>query len=328
MTRNTLLALGGGALSALLYVSTLAGSLGALFLVLMAALPLFLVGLSRGLGARGALIAGGCGTLLVALAAGPWVAGNFALAEAVPAYCFVRQAALGRTQADGSVEWYPEGRLVALLSLYAAVAFVAFMIAFANAPGGLEGELETLFRSMGNAFGLAQAPAAAQNMMRELVSLLPGLGAGAWVLIVTGNAWLAQGLLVRGHYNLRPTQPLLAYALPKPLAIAVALAAAAGLLFPDTVGFAGKNLCLILAMPYVFAGVALMHALILRTSARRGAMVGLYTSLAVAVVVLSWFAILALAGLGYIDQIAGLKGRLVRPGSGPSAGPGPNGSQE
>jgi hypothetical protein len=323
-----LLALAGGALSALLYVSTLVGSLGAVLLVLLAQLPLFLVGLSRGLGARGALIAGGCGTLLVALIAGPWIAGNFALAEAVPSYFFSRQAALGRAQPDGSVEWYPIGRLVTLLSVYGAVAFLAFMVAFANAPGGLEGELQALFRSMGNAFGLAEAPVSAQRVVDELISILPGLGAGAWVLIVTGNAWLAQGLLARGNHNLRPTPRILDYSLPRALTIAVALSAGAGLVFPDVVGFAGKNLCLILTMPFVFAGIALLHAVALKTGARRGAVVGLYAALAMAIVVFSWLAILALAAIGFVDQIAGLRGRFQLPPGGPGPAAGPKESQE
>jgi hypothetical protein len=328
MQATILLALAGGALSALLYVSTLVGSLGAVLLVLFAQLPLFLVGLSRPLGARGAWIAGGCGTLLVALIAGPWIAGNFALAEAVPCYVFSRQAALGRKRPDGSVEWYPIGRLVTLMSVYGAVAFLAFMIAFANAPGGLEGELQALFRSMGNAFGLSQAPVSAQRMVDELISIMPGLGAGAWVLIVAGNAWLAQGLLARGNHNLRPTPHILDYSLPRALAIAVAMCAGAGLVFTDVVGFAGKNLCLILAMPFVFAGVTLLHVGVLRAGARRGAVIGLYAALSIAIVVFSWLAILALAGLGFVDQIAGLRGRLQLPPGGPGPTVGPKESQE
>ncbi len=326
MPTATLLALGGGVVSALLYVSTLAGTLGAAVLVLLAQLPLFLVGLSRIMGARGALIAGASGLLLVALFAGPWVAGNFALAEAVPVYAFARQAALHRVHPGGQVEWYPTGRLVTLLSLYGAAAFLAFVVAFANSAGGLEGELQSLFRAMIEAFGLAQAPDSAQRLIDQLVSLMPGLGAGAWVLIATGNAWLAQGLLARGGYQLRPTPLLADYALPRGLAVAVALSAGAGLLFPDTVGFVGKNLCLILTMPYVFAGVALLHAVASRAGRGSGAVIGLYVGLGLGVVVLSWLAILGLAGLGYIDQIAGLRGRLPRPRSGPMAGGGPNGS--
>jgi hypothetical protein len=322
----TLLALGGGAASALLYVSTLVGTLSAMVLVLLAQLPLFLVGLSRAMGARGALIAGACGLVLVALIAGPWIAGNFALAEAVPAYAFVRQAALNRSHPDGQVEWYPTGRLVTLLSLYGAAAFLAFVVAYASSAGGLEGELQSLFHAMGDAFGLAQAPPSAQHLLDQLISLMPGLGAGAWVLIATGNAWLAQGLLARGGYNLRPTPRLADYALSRGLAVAVALSAGAGYLFPDTLGFVATNLCLILTMPYVFAGVALLHTLAGRAGARSGATIGLYVALGLGIVVLSWLAILGLAGLGYIDQIAGLRGRLARPRSGPRAGGGPNGS--
>jgi hypothetical protein len=322
MSVATLYALGGGALSALLYVSSLVGSVGALLLVLMTQLPLFLVGLSRGQGSRGALAAAGTGLVLVALIAGFWAAGNYLLAEAVPACLLVRQATLSRSHPDGTTEWYPPGPLVLWMSLYAGLVFLAFMIYFAGREGGLEGELQRSFAVMREALGVESPPPAAQRLLDMLIAIMPGLAASSWLLITAGNAGLAQGLLVRAERNLRPSPALASFALPSWLAGAVALSAAGGLFLSGPVGFASKNLCLVLAMPYFFGGLALTHAFARASGAGTGLLMLLYTLLGIFILILSWLAILGLAALGFIDQVAGLRARLVRPKNGS------NGSRE
>ncbi|MFI4986885.1 MAG: hypothetical protein ACHQF3_05565, partial [Alphaproteobacteria bacterium] len=104
--------------------------------------------------------------------------------------------------------------------------------------------------------------------------------------------------------------------LPSWLAAAVALAAAAGLLASGSLGFAGRNLSFILAMPYFFGGVACLHALARYGGASRNLLTLFYVALALTIIVLSWLAIMAIAALGFIDQLAGLRQRLKRSGGG------------
>lgn len=303
-------------MSALLYLSTFSGTLGTLILMLLAQLPLFLVGLSRNQGARGALMASGAGLVLVGFFAGPWTAGNYALAEAVPAYALVRQSTLRRSHPDGRTEWYPPGQLILWPTLYTACIFLAFVMAFAGTSGGLEGELQRIFTSMRKAFGLESPPPAAAPMLDMLIALMPGLGASSWLLITAGNVGLAQGLLVRAGRNLRPSPTLAEFALPGWLAGIVVAMAATALLLPGTLGFVGKNLCLILAMPYFFGGIALLHAFARANGAQSGLLAMLYVLLGFFILILSWLAIFGLAGLGFIDQISGLRRRLARPRGG------------
>lgn len=315
----TILAAGGGALSALLYVSMLIGSPGAMLLVLMAQLPLFLVGLSRSQGAAGTALAGLVGTLAAGLAAGldagPWAAVNYGLAEAAPAFLLVRYAALSRHHPDGRLEWYSAGRTMVWLSLYAAVLLLVFTFYFMDRTGGLEGELQRSAAAMFRALGV-QPPPEAAGVVNVIVAIMPGLGAASWLLITAANAALAQGLLTRFGRNLRPGPALASFDLPGWLAGAVTLAAAGGLLLSGTPGFLGVNLGLILAIPYFLAGVAFLHALGRRSGASPGLVVLFYLVLGLVILVLSWLAILGIAALGFIDQVAGLRRRLVPPKNG------------
>ena len=141
MSRAVIFALGCGLLSAVLYASALVGAAGSLLLVFLVQLPLFVCGLSKEEGWIGAALAGAAGTAAMVLAGGPWAAGNFALAEAVPAILLSQRAGLRRPRPDGSVEWYPAGRLILWLTLYALAVLGGFMLLYLAAEGGLEGEL-------------------------------------------------------------------------------------------------------------------------------------------------------------------------------------------
>src|SRR5260370_37912162 len=83
-------AIGSGLVAALLYLSVLTGSLGALILIYLVQLPLFAAGLS--LGAKAVMIAGGTATI-VTIGSGGLLSGLlFFLAAALPAMLLVAQA--------------------------------------------------------------------------------------------------------------------------------------------------------------------------------------------------------------------------------------------
>ncbi len=316
MPALALLAAAGGASSALLYIATLAALPGVLAFVLLVPLPLLLVGLSRQQGWTGAALAGGIGTLAVGLAAGPWAAGNYAVTEAVPAFFLARQGTLHRSHGDGQVEWYPIGRLLVWLSLYAGAVLLAAMLYFTAFAGGLESELERAVAALFRDVGVQLSPEA-ERLINAFVDIMPGLAASTWLLVTAGNASLAQSLLERFRWNFRPAPELASLVLPAWLGAAVALSAAAGLLVPGSIGFAGRNLCFILATPYFFGGVACLHALARRGGASRHLLTLFYVALVLAIVVLSWLAIMGIAVLGFIDQAAGLRQRLTRRGGPP-----------
>ena len=106
-----------GVVGGSLYLAVVLGSPGALILVYLTQLPLFVAGLWLGIGA--AAIAGATATLVLLAASDAMAALLFAAINAVPVVLLVRQALLAQRQEDGTVLWYPPGLLTAWLTALA-----------------------------------------------------------------------------------------------------------------------------------------------------------------------------------------------------------------
>ncbi|HSK39591.1 MAG TPA: DUF2232 domain-containing protein, partial [Arenibaculum sp.] len=242
--RPLLLAVSGGVVSALLYLSVLTGSLGALILAYMAPLPLLMLGLSGGLAP--VLIGGGAATLGVAAAADPMAALAFAVANLLPAAVVVRQALLARrtgpsgTGADTQVEWYPPGLLVMVLAGLGMVLVALSALLYLGEPGGIEGRARDFLASSfgelvapgtpgppGQA-GLPEAGAVADGLAR----VLPGIVVISWLTMMIVNGVLAQGVLMRFGLNRRPPMRMADLALPPAAPVALAVLGLAALVLP------------------------------------------------------------------------------------------------
>jgi len=133
-----------GAVAACLYLGIVLGSSGALILVYMTQLPLFVAGLWLGAGA--AAIAGGSGVLVLLVANDLLGAAIFAALNAGPVTLLVRQALLARRRSDGSLAWYPPGLLAAWLTGLALTGIAAAVLVTADAlagPGSGSGSAST-----------------------------------------------------------------------------------------------------------------------------------------------------------------------------------------
>ena len=312
MSRAVIFALGCGLLSAVLYASALVGAAGSLLLVFLVQLPLFVCGLSKEEGWIGAALAGAAGTAAMVLAGGPWAAGNFALAEAAPAILLSQRAGLRRPRPDGSVEWYPAGGLILWLTLYALAVLGGFMLLYLAAEGGLEGELRRGLAALLASLELSISPEG-QAVVDAFVAIMPGLAGATWLLITLGNATLAQALLQRFRRNLRPGPELASIAFPAWLGLLLGASALLALLGPGSLGFAGRNFCFVLTIPYFFSGLACIHVALTRWQSGPRPVVLIYIALALVVIILSWLAVMAIAAVGVLDQLCGLRRRLARP---------------
>ena len=138
MSKDTLIAVSGGALSGFASLAFLSGMPGALLAVYLAPLPLLLIGLDHG--ARSAGVAGASGIAVAAIAGGPMSGWLFAAIHALPAWIIVRQALLRRPSDDGKgEEWYPAGAILCILSLFGGAALTAATIWTLGEDGGLHG---------------------------------------------------------------------------------------------------------------------------------------------------------------------------------------------
>ncbi|ALG71412.1 membrane protein [Azospirillum thiophilum] len=298
-------AVGGGLVSAFFYLSVMFGGMGALILGYLAPLPLFLTGLW--LGAPAVMLAGLAGTAAVMLgtSGGMLVALSYLVTGAAPAILVVRQSLLARSLEDGTLEWYPPGRVLVGLTGMGMAALLAAVILTLDQPGGLEGLMQqTLARVVEPAFR-AQGQPAPDPEAFWVAAVLPGLVAVSWLVMTIVNAVLAQGVLMRFGRNRRPAMRLDQLELPNWLVPLFAVAVVVASIAPGTFGFLAANIALLLAVPFAFAGLSVVHVFASRRSARTLILVGFYMML-----FLFGWPILLLVGLGMIEQWIGLRRRF------------------
>lgn len=290
-----------GAVAACLYLTVILSTPGALILVYLTQLPLFVAGLW--LGAAAAAIAGATGTVVLLAASDLLGAAMFAALNAAPVALLVRQALLARRREDGAFAWYPPGRLAAWLSGLALFGIAAAFLILGGAEG-LQSSLRdvvahALDRMSGREMPNRDAVAAGVAMV------IPGIVAASWMVMAVVNAALAQGVLARFNLNWRPSPSLAALALPIWLTAAFGLAAAATL-FPGAARFLGINAMIALFVPFCLAGLAVLHVAVRRLSQPTMALVSFYT-----VSLLFGWPFLAVAVLGLLEHWLGLRRRLA-----------------
>jgi hypothetical protein len=303
MAREGMLAVVFGAVSGLLFLSLLSGSLVAMLLVNLTQLPLFLAGLM--LGPKGAAIAGAAGAVGTLTATSLNGALLFVVGYAMPVVVLSWQALRWREDASGQVWWYPPGYLIAWLVAGALASLASGALLTIGQEGGFEGAVRAMLDQQFTLLSGGDSAKGAQ-MATMMAALFPGIGAAAWTLFTGANGVLAQRLLVWWRRNRRPTPDIVEVELPGWIAILLAASLAAALLAPGTIGYLGRNALPVLAIAFFVAGLAVVHA-----AARR---LGTPAPLIGAVYALALFVspvTIAVAALGLIEQWAGLRRRLA-----------------
>jgi Predicted membrane protein (DUF2232) len=298
-------AVGLGGLGACLYLALLFGNPGALILVYMTQLPLFVAGLWLGTGA--AALAGLSGTVVLVAASDLITAAVFATLNAVPVVLLVRQALLARRRGDDTLRWYPPGLLAAWLTAFALAGMAAALLLFGG-PQGLHAELRGVAAQALARLGRQPLP----NVDRAadaIARIIPGIIAASWMVMAVVNGTLAQGVLARFGANWRPSPSVAALGLPWWIPAALGLAAAATL-FGGAARFIGINVMIALSVPFCLAGLAVLHAAVRRLPSPAMALAGFYTL----ATLLGW-PFLAVALLGLFESWLGLRHRLLPHGA-------------
>jgi hypothetical protein len=294
-----------GGVGASLYLTAMLGTPGALVLVYMTQLPLFIAGLWLGTGA--AALAGVTGALVLLAASDLLGAAVFAALNAAPVALLVRQALLARRGSDGTVAWYPPGLLTAWLTAL-GLAGIAAALLLLGGPEGLQSALRSVVAEVIDR--LARNPVPNRDQAAELLAMvIPGIVAASWMIMLIANAALAQGVLARFGANWRPSPDLARLGLPLWVPVALGLAAAA-VVFGGALRFVGINMLIALSVPFCLAGLAVLHAAARHMSHPVIALVGFYMLAA-----LFGWPFLAVAVLGLLESWLGLRHRLASPGS-------------
>ena len=308
MSRDWLIALASGVLSVFAAMAFMGGSPGSWFLVYLAPLPLLLAGL--GLGPTAATVAGAGGIFTAGLTAGLLAAGFYGLIFVLPTWLVAQLAFIQKQGAGGTRLWFTAGWILSWLAVLAAAVFlVASATSLWSFGIGVD---KAVIIHLNDAF-TAVAPlvpeADRQQWVALLTPLFPGVVGTSWVMLTVANGAAAQAILVRFKRNLRPKDSFSCLALPHWMSWLIVGAATVALIGSGQMEYIGRNLVVILAVPFFFLGLAVIHAAIKRTPFP-GALLAIFY---LAFMLFGWI-VFAVAGIGLAEQWAGLRQRFAGPG--------------
>jgi hypothetical protein len=291
------------AASALLLFAAQPDSPGGMLLAVLATLPLFLVGLSWGV-FHGAAT-GAAAAIAILFAVGLPAGLYYAVVNALPAALLIWQAERAPNQPT---------RLVLTLTACAALPIVAAVLFFAPQEGGLEGiireRLEPMLASIATGPEGSPPPELAV-FIDAFAGLFPALAATFWALLIAINATLAQGVLKRFDKSRVRTPDIAAIRIPRWMlaAFAATLVFSA---FGGGIGYLANNLVPVATLPFLFAGLAVMHWALRRSSAS-----ALWLGLLYGLLVLFGWPALVLLLIGMLDTIFDFRGRAGPPAAPP-----------
>jgi hypothetical protein len=311
--------IGAGLVSALLFGVVITGSPLAMLLSYVAPLPVLITAL--GWNHRSGLVAAVAGGLATALAFRFEAGLAFVVGSALPAWWVAYLALLGRPNADGTMEWYPVGRL--LLWVAAAAALVTLAGVMALGSGDYEGyrtalrtSLAAILRSGATPPPQGAAPDTVENLVDTLVSAVPYIASAVFALVFTLNLWLAARVVQTSQRLIRPWPYLPATAMPRQALLLMAGAIVLSLA-PGFIGVAGLSLAGALTIAFALQGLAFVH----ETTRGRNARVAILTGLYVLIVFVGHTVLPLLAVLGMADIAMALRHRIASRTAGPKTPP-------
>lgn len=321
MNSPILIGIGAGLVSAVLFASTMTGSLLAVVLFYVTALPGFLAGLAWGTNA--AFVAALTGTALTGVLLAPLAGLGYFLTLGLPIGILCYLALLARpaaeeTQADeegpGAVEWYPPGRIVAWTAVMAggvaALSIPMFGTDIESYRGNLQEILEkTFFRQMPAGLPEGFSKEDMKPVMELLIRALPAATAIVWFSVMLLNMWTAGRIAMVSGRAIRPWPEFRTMTYPSSFALGFVASLlgtfAPGILSVVATGFAGAFL-----IAYVVLGLIVVHVMASRTAFKFILLGAVY----IGIFMFGWVA-LVVAFIGIGDPVLKFRERAL--GSGP-----------
>lgn len=289
-----------------LFLTMILGVPGAALLAYLTPLPLFLAGLAFGSGA--ATVASATAMVVVGVIGGGVAIAIFFVSFSLPVVVTVRQALLWRDGPDGA-EWYPAGRVVAMLAGYAAAVIVLAGVVFAGEPGGLYGALEAVMTELISTLA-AQGGADVAALLRsaqDMFWLLPALLAASWLMMLLLNAVLAQALVSRWGVAQRPSPSMATFTAPRWCMTPLLVGAVLSLVASGSLMVIGTAVLIVFLVPYLFVGLGVVHVWLRRWPGQAITLGLFYASLVIFLYPLAF----VIAGLGLIEEWAQLRRRMT-----------------
>jgi hypothetical protein len=314
MVQSLGIGIGAGLVSALLFGVLLKATPLAIVLYLLAPLPILIVGL--GWSHKAALTAAVTGTLALALGVSPFLGLGFSAYLAVPAWWLAYLALLGRPRADGSLEWYPTGRLLGWTAATAALAFVAIAVIASPNYDAFQAQLREMSGSLvqlqtrgapdtpraGN--GQTETPPVDQKteVANALARIAPALATQGLALLLTLYLWAAARIVQVSGRLPRPWPDLPSTMMPRTVLALLAAAVILGFL-PGYAGVLGMALAGSLSAAFALQGLCAFHDRSRGRTGRGALLFGLYLILFVT----QGIALFALTLFGIADTALNLR---------------------
>ncbi|AWN41818.1 DUF2232 domain-containing protein [Methylobacterium durans] len=317
--------IGAGLVSALLFGVLLKATPLAIVLYLLAPLPILIVGL--GWSHKAALVAAATGSIALALIVTPFLGLGFGAYLALPAWWLAYLALLGRPGADGSLEWYPTGRLLGWTAATAALAFVAIAVIASPNYETFHAQLRSMSASIvrvqpsrqpapksetaqpdqAPAAGGAEAPSEpAGGQQAEVADALariaPALATQGLALLLTFYLWAAARIVQVSGRLPRPWPDIPSTVMPRAVLGLLGASVLLGFL-PGYAGVLGTALAGSLSAAFALQGLAAFHDRSRGRAGRPALLFGLYLVLFVT----QGIALFALTLFGIADTALNLR---------------------
>lgn len=315
MNSPIVIGIGAGLVSAVLFASTMTGSVLAVALFYVTALPGFLAGL--GWGTTAAIVSALTGTALASALFAPIAGLGYFLTLGLPISILCYLALLARPVAEADtpgdtqekgMEWYPAGRLVAwtviMAGLAAALTIPMFGTDIETYRTSLKDVLDnTIFKQLPPGLPEGFSKDDLGPVTELLIRALPAATAIIWFAVMLLNMWTAGRIATVSGRAVRPWPDIsrMHYPVFFPLGFVGSLLGtfAPGILSVIATGFAGAFL-----VAYVIMGLIVLHVMAGQTAFKYILLGVLY----IGMFLFGWVAlVVALVGIG--DPVLKLRQR-------------------
>jgi hypothetical protein len=241
----------------------------------------------------------------------------YTLTVALPAWWLGHLVMLGRPIANAAhagngaapvapaMEWYPTGRLLLWVAVFAVITTMSALLTLGTDPADIAASMKRFFLRVLGPSGTT-ATADLDRVIDAFVAIAPSGAALVAMFTLTINLWLAAKITATSGRLNRSWPDIKSTALPPMTLVALCVAIA--------FCFTGGLLALIaqvaasaLLMAYALTGFAVLHTLTLASTSR-----AIWLGLTYAIMFIFFWPVLAMIVLGLADAIFGFRERFMR----------------
>jgi len=317
MKRNSMIAAAAGALSGILLVAAWQGSVfGVVLGLVFSPLPLAMTALGFGLSYLPVAVVSGAMAVAV-LTGSVALAAIYLVFDGLPVAILAR-AGLAAERVTRAVTPPEEaapvsGQAIGIPIVCLTIAAVALMATglamFPAGPDGLEaGLIARLDRLVTESGMLHDLPDAARaTLVKTMVRVLPGAAAWNWSFRALMSVVVGQALLARDGFARWPTPAYRSLAVPGWYVGSFWVATIAAMVASGDTGFIIANAAMVMSLPLVLQGLAVVHCAAARFGLSRMALIAFYGVALVA----AGPALVLIVALGMMEHFSQMRRRMA-----------------